>query len=371
MHRRMWHAIVIAAVVTGMLAGPAASLFLFPELPGQPGYETISPSQAYDLLIDSSSVEIPIDVRTDGEWQSERIDTPYPEFPRHFAVSRLDTQSGMQTFKDTYGNATVIVYCRSGGRSSTAAGLLDAAGYPGTVYNMQGGILAWQDGGYPTKTGNTVPEAPAIPQGPSEVHAGTTAVYTTSAVDPDDDVVRYGWDWDGDSSVDTWTDYQPSSMPMNTSHVWLTAGTFTLQVAAEDNVGDLSSWTSLEVTVTSNPPDPPVINGPANGTKGEPYEYTFLVDDADGDQLYLWVEWNQSDPTAEWIGPYTAGETVTLEHTWNQTGTYTIQAKTRDSAGMESDWATLQVSMPLTHLPWWELLQAWLEHLFLHLGGGI
>ena len=371
MQRRMWQAIMIAAVVTGMAAGPAASMFLFPELSGEMGYEIISPSEAYDLLNDPSSVEIPIDVRTDGEWQSERIDTPYPEFPRSFAVSRLNSQSGMQTFKDTYGNATVIVYCRSGGRSSTAAGLLSEAGYGGAIYNMQGGILAWQDGGYPIKTGNTVPEAPTMPQGKSEAYAGETVTYTTSSVDPDGDPVRYGWDWNGDSDIDTWADYQPASLVVNTSHVWLTAGTFTLQVAAEDNVGDLSSWASLEVTVTSTPPEPPVINGPAKGTVGQAYEYAFLIDDADGDLLYLWVEWDQSDPAVEWIGAYTAGETVTLEHTWNQTGVYTLRAKTKDSAGLESDWATLQVSMPLTRLPWWEIFQTLLENLFNGLGRGV
>lgn len=38
----------------------------------------------------------------------------------------------------------VLVTCRSGARSATAAGALVAAGYP-EVYNLEGGILAWAD----------------------------------------------------------------------------------------------------------------------------------------------------------------------------------------------------------------------------------
>ncbi len=364
MHMRV-HIIAMLLAATCILSGTMASSFMdtLTARAGQPGYEHITPGEAYDLLTDPATTEIPVDVRTDGEWQSERIDTPYPEFPRHFAVSRLDSQPGMETFKDTYGDATVIVYCRSGGRSSTAAGLLDAAGFNGTVYNMQGGITAWKDQGYPTKTGNTHPEKPAAPQGPAEVHAGTAATYTTSAVDPDDDPVRYGWDWDGDNGVDTWTDYQPSSMEANTSHAWPTAGTYTAQVITFDHVGGWSSWTPFEVTVTNTRPEPPAIEGPSSGTTGQAYNYTFTVSDPDGDPLSLWVAWSQSCPAEEWIGPFSSGTAVMLEHVWNQSGTYTIQAKTSDTGGMQSDWATMQVSMPLSQPSFWRMLAARLERL--------
>lgn len=38
----------------------------------------------------------------------------------------------------------VIVYCRSGKRSAMACMVLDQAGFKNT-YNMEGGMLAWQD----------------------------------------------------------------------------------------------------------------------------------------------------------------------------------------------------------------------------------
>ena len=42
---------------------------------------------------------------------------------------------------------TIAVYCRSGRRSATAAGLLAAEGY--RAVNLKGGILAWKDAGMP------------------------------------------------------------------------------------------------------------------------------------------------------------------------------------------------------------------------------
>jgi len=44
----------------------------------------------------------------------------------------------------------VAVYCRSGRRSATAGGWLEEAGY--SVFNMKGGILAWQEAGKPITT---------------------------------------------------------------------------------------------------------------------------------------------------------------------------------------------------------------------------
>lgn len=45
----------------------------------------------------------------------------------------------------------VVVYCRSGSRSATAAGLLKQRGY-GEVFDL-GGIISWASSGYPLKRG--------------------------------------------------------------------------------------------------------------------------------------------------------------------------------------------------------------------------
>lgn len=44
-------------------------------------------------------------------------------------------------------NEPVFVYCKAGGRSSQAAQLLIDAGFE-EVYNLEGGITAWQESGF-------------------------------------------------------------------------------------------------------------------------------------------------------------------------------------------------------------------------------
>ncbi len=52
------------------------------------GYIDITVQEAWNLLNNlSNGIQIPIDVRTDGEWRGERIDTPYPENPIHYPLS--------------------------------------------------------------------------------------------------------------------------------------------------------------------------------------------------------------------------------------------------------------------------------------------
>lgn len=53
-------------------------------------------------------------------------------------------------------NKTVFVYCLSGARSTTAAGILAKKGFK-NIYNLEGGILAWVNAGNPI-------EASAAPQ---------------------------------------------------------------------------------------------------------------------------------------------------------------------------------------------------------------
>ncbi|MFH0767380.1 MAG: hypothetical protein V1920_04750, partial [Bacillota bacterium] len=46
------------------------------------GYIDITAEEAWEMCASiTNGITIPIDVRTDPEWTSERINTPYPEFP--------------------------------------------------------------------------------------------------------------------------------------------------------------------------------------------------------------------------------------------------------------------------------------------------
>jgi len=57
------------------------------------------------------------------------------------------------------------------------------------------------------------------------------------------------------------------------------------------------------------------------------------------------IDWGDNTST-EWLGLYGSGEEITLTHIWDEQGNYIIKAKAKDVYGLESDWATLEVSMP-------------------------
>jgi len=77
-----------------------------------------------------------IDVREPNEHQ---------EFAIGDALVPLGKITSMQADElDDLKNEEVILYCRSGKRSATAALFLEGMGFTNTV-NLTGGMLAWQD----------------------------------------------------------------------------------------------------------------------------------------------------------------------------------------------------------------------------------
>lgn len=326
------------------------------------GYEDITVEEAYALLTDTANgIQIPIDVRTNEEWRTERINTPYPEFPRYFALSHL-TGTGIQEFISLYEGNTIIIYCQSGHRSNSAAHILSESGFNGTLYNMVGGINEWKNAGYPVQVSNQPPTVPSQPNGPETVKVGHNASYMAMATDPDGNPLRYGWDWDGNGTIDEWTSYQPAGTMITINHTWWERGSYQIRVKCHDSVGDESEFSpAVMVMVTgNNPPDTPVIDGPLQGKAGESYEYTFTVADPEADIVYLWIEWGGTCPAVEWIGPYNSGDTINLTNTWNETGTYIVRAKTKDIYNEESDWGTLEITMPFAHKMLSKLLVKWL-----------
>ncbi len=310
----------------------------------------ITVEEAWAMLTNTSDgVQTPVDVRTDSEWLGERIDTPYPEDPRHYCLSDLYNESGLQKFMSLYNGREIILYCKSGGRSGAASQILSSNNFNGTIYNMLGGITAWKAAGLPTKTGDHPPYQPDRPAGATSGGAGVAYTYSVRAVDPDNDSIKYGWDWDGDGTVDEWTtDFYKSGAQANISHSWSEPGTYYVMVKAEDNVGEQSNFSTPLMVTIGNAPDAPAITGPSSGKIKEQQEYNFVTTDPDGDDVYYYIEWGDGS-SEKWIGPYASGEEVTMEHSWDSKGTYTIKAKAKDTNGEESDWGTLQVSMPKTY----------------------
>lgn len=118
-----------------------AALFLLqaPQAAAMP--ENFSVSKSWQLLAEKPDVYL-LDVRTLGEYMQVRIDGA-KLIPIDQVVGRLD---------EIPRGKPILVYCAVGSRSSQVARYLDQQGYS-QVYNMYGGIWAWQSRGYPVMTG--------------------------------------------------------------------------------------------------------------------------------------------------------------------------------------------------------------------------
>lgn len=86
----------------------------------------------------------------------------------------------------------------------------------------------------------------------------------------------------------------------------------------------------------SNPPEAPTISGPTSGIAGIEYEYTFVSEDPDDDDIYYYVDWGDGTYN-DWIGPYPSGVEAILKHTFTEKGTYTITSKAKDAYGVKSE----------------------------------
>jgi hypothetical protein len=102
--------------------------------------------------------------------------------------------------------------------------------------------LELSSGPVPTITLGNSPFKPDTPSGKLKGEAGQSYDYTTSTTDPELDDVCYGWDWNGDNTVDEWTGYHSSGDTVTTSHTWSNQGTYKVKVKAKDKVGNEGVW---------------------------------------------------------------------------------------------------------------------------------
>ena len=195
---------------------------------------------------------------------------------------------------------------------------------------------------------NDPPNTPIKPDGPSSGNTGISYTYSTSTTDPDNDDVKYGWDWDGDGTVDEWSSLMSSGSTDSRSHTWNTAGTYNVQVVAEDENGGQSAFSIPKAVAISsnNPPNKPTIIGPASGKVGRSITFQGTGTDPDGDQIYYFFDWGDGSNSG-WKGPYNSGQSASESHAWSSLGDFSVKVKTRDMDNVESVWSDpLSVTMP-------------------------
>lgn len=105
------------------------------------GYENVEPLGAVQLMNREDAVVV--DVREDNEFKEGHIADAV-----HIPLGSLSSRVGEL---EKYRDRPVVMGCRSGARSARACGILSKQGFE-KVYNLRGGIIAWQQASLPVVT---------------------------------------------------------------------------------------------------------------------------------------------------------------------------------------------------------------------------
>ncbi|RLF37197.1 MAG: hypothetical protein DRN03_02735 [Thermoplasmata archaeon] len=197
---------------------------------------------------------------------------------------------------------------------------------------------------------NRPPRTPSQPEGQTIGEIEELYEYSTISTDPDGDMIRYGWDWDGNGTIDEWTGYYESGALVTVTHSWSEPGTYHVRVKAEDIHGaqsDFSPPLVVDIVAGNRPPEKPEMPiGETSGKIFRRYTYRSSTIDPDGDKVYYLFDWGDGT-TSGWLGPYESGEIVRASHVWYKRGAYEIRVKAKDIYGAESEWSDpLPVTVP-------------------------
>jgi rhodanese-related sulfurtransferase len=332
------------------------------------GITNITAQDAYDMLTNTGDgLQIPIDVRRIDEWRPQRIDTPIPEHPRWYLWDLIKNATILPKFLDQYDGCEIIVYCKGGYRSWHASNSIYDAGFNGVIYNMIGGITAWNDAGLPTTTGGIY----EITVNETMLLCSDTGNGIQKLID-----VRILDDWNTGFIDTPWPEspiwyvldklkdeyyrslfmeeyigdevilYSCCGYQSSLGNYELYYDNFT---GTQYNVlGGIKEWKEAGLPIRNNtPPTIPTISCEADDvTKlkiNTSYNFTFSTTDSDNDGVCFFIDWG--DGETEWT--VYSDEDIIATHTFfDKRTTYNITSYAKDFYGNESGLGNLIVRTP-------------------------
>jgi parallel beta-helix repeat protein len=225
----------------------------------------------------------------------------------------------------------------------------DGDGIGDTPYSIPGGsnkdryplMFKWNEPPYKPSNQNPKNHETGVP---------TNAVLSVYVVDPGEEKMDISFYDASDHSVIGTVYNAPSFTTASITWDNLLNNTVYYWYAVADD-GDYTNqsetWVFTVGESANSPPYPPVITGPSKGKPNVEYTYTFTTTDPDEHDLYYYIEWGDGTDTG-WLGPNMSGDTLTSTHSFTTKGVYTVKAKAKDTFGLESEWGTLEVTIPKT-----------------------
>jgi PKD repeat protein len=165
------------------------------------------------------------------------------------------------------------------------------------------------------------PNNPDTPMGPTDGEEGVSYTYSTSTIDPDGDMIRYGWEYTGDNTIEKWTNLYNSDTQCSIQLVFDDPGTYSLRVMAEDENGAQSDWSQALGVVIENEPLTVDAEGPYEGNIMEDIEFDSIVTGGIPPYEYLW---DYGDGNTSSGDPHPT-------HNYGNAGNYTVMLTVTDS----------------------------------------
>jgi PKD repeat protein len=182
-----------------------------------------------------------------------------------------------------------------------------------------------------TKTvtmGNTPPNQPTKPSGPTSGSVGVKYTFSTTASDPENDNLEYFFSW-GDGTDSDWIPFKFAE------HIWVTSGEFGVKVKARDK-WDESQWSqSRTISIESGTLTVNIQVQPENAIVGEDIHLSSSI--SDGEEPYTF-NWD--------LGDGNTSNEQNFNYQYEQVGTYTITLAVQDSTGAYgSDYTTVDIEI--------------------------
>lgn len=117
-------------------------ILLMPAAFAQAGDASLAVSPQQAAALHSEKKAVIVDVREDSEWREQHI-------PGAIHIPLGELESRLAELK-AHQNGPIITQCRSGKRSQQAQQVLKSAGFD-KVYNLDGGLIAWDKAGLATE----------------------------------------------------------------------------------------------------------------------------------------------------------------------------------------------------------------------------
>jgi hypothetical protein len=115
---------------------------------------------------------------------------------------------------------------------------------------------------------NNPPATPTLSVDASPKPINTNFAFTATSTDPDNDTIRYGFDWNNDNTVDQYvpgSGFVTSGTAQSSTYQWPLVSAYTVKVRAEDSKGGVSGWSTPVTVTTTN-----IINGACGVDVGIP-----------------------------------------------------------------------------------------------------